>query len=75
LRVLGTIAVSEPGATLRWTSSGGRFRLLFNGTAVTVDSTARSGQIAAPALTYHQVTVNTPGSWTVQIGSDAASVT
>jgi hypothetical protein len=68
LRVLGTITVPEPGATLRWTNSAGRFRLLFNGTGVAVDSTAHSGQIAAPPLTYQQVTVNTKGRWTIRIG-------
>jgi hypothetical protein len=67
-RVLGTITVSPPGAILRWTNSAGRFRLLFNGSGVAVDSTAHSGQIAAPPLTYRQVTVETPGRWTILIG-------
>jgi hypothetical protein len=66
--VLGTIIVEPPGTTLRWTASGGRFRLLFNGTGVAADSTARGGQIAVPPLTYQQVTVETAGRWTVRIG-------
>ncbi len=66
--VLGTIVVSPPGTTLRWTASGGRFRLLFNGTGVAADSTALSGEIAVPPLTYQQVTVETTGRWTIQIG-------
>ena len=68
LRVLGTIIVPEPGATLRWTNNAGRFRLLFDRTGVAVDSTAHQGQITTPPLTYQQVTVNTPGHWTIQIG-------
>ena len=67
-RVLGTITVPEPGATMRWTNSAGRFRLLFNGTGVAVDSTARGGQLDAPAQTYRGVTVRAPGHWTVSIG-------
>ncbi len=66
-RVLGRIAVPEPGATLVWTNSAGRFRLLFNGTGLAVDSTARGGRIAAPALTYTQVTVDSTGHWTLQL--------
>jgi hypothetical protein len=67
-RVLGTITLGASGATLRWTNSGGRFRLLFDGNSLAVDSTAHSGEIAAPPLTYRQVTVRTPGRWTIQIG-------
>jgi hypothetical protein len=67
-RVLGTITVGQRGGRLRWTNSAGRFRLLFNGAGVAVDSTAHSGQIAAPPLTYQQVTVSTQGRWIIQIG-------
>lgn len=66
--VLGTIIVDPPGATLRWSDTGGRFRLLFNGNSVATDSTAHGGQIAVPPLTYQQVTVETAGRWTIQIG-------
>ena len=68
IRVLGTITVPGLGAMLRWTNSVGRFRLLFDRTGVAVDSPAHRGQIATPPLTYQQVTVNTPGHWTIQIG-------
>jgi len=67
-RVLGTITLGGSGGTLRWANSGGRFRLLFNGNSIAVDSTAHSGEIAAPPLTYRQVTVSTQGRWTIQIG-------
>jgi hypothetical protein len=66
-RVLGTIVVGEAGGRLRWANSGGRFRLHFNGIGVAVDSTAHSGEIAAPPFTYQQVTVDTPGSWIIRI--------
>jgi len=67
-RLLGTITVSQPNATLHWSNSPGRFRLLFNAGAVAVDSTAHSGQTAAPPLIYSQVTVITPGRWSLRIG-------
>jgi hypothetical protein len=67
-RVLGTIVIGPPGATLRWTNSGGYFRLLFNGNGVAADSTDHAGQISAPPLTYQQVKVETAGRWTIRIG-------
>jgi hypothetical protein len=67
-RLLGTITVSQPNATLRWSNSAGRFRLLFDAGAVAVDSTAHSGQTAAPPLIYSQVTVITQGRWSLRIG-------
>jgi hypothetical protein len=67
-RLLGTITVSQPNETLYWSNSAGRFRLLFNAGAVAVDSTAHSGQTAAPPLVYSQVTVITPGRWSLRIG-------
>jgi hypothetical protein len=67
-RLLGTIAVSQPNATLHWSNSARRFRLLFNAGAAAVKSTAHSGQTAAPPLTYSQVTVITQGRWSLRIG-------
>jgi hypothetical protein len=67
-RVLGTITIAPPGATLRWTNSGGSFRLLFDGNSVAVESSARSGQLSAPPLTYQQVAVSSQGHWTIRIG-------
>ena len=63
---LGNIVV-KGAATLRWTNTKGRFRILFDGNAIGVDSTAHAGQTAAPPQTYHNVKVNSPGHWTIQI--------
>lgn len=64
---LGTVTI--PAATmLRWTNSRGRFRVIFDGVAVGVNSTARAGRTSAPARTYREVRVDTPGSWTIRIG-------
>ncbi len=63
---LGNIIVTG-AATLRWTNTSGRFRILFDGNAVGVDSTAAAGSTTAPAQTYHQVKVDTPGRWTINI--------
>jgi hypothetical protein len=67
-KLLGTITVSQPNATLHWTNSAGRFRLLFDGGAVAVDSTASSGRTGTLPLTYSQVKVITPGRWSLRIG-------
>ncbi len=66
-RNLGTITVASP-ATLRWTSSGKRFRLLFDGGAQAVDTASHAGQTFVPAGTYSQVTVQSDGNWTIRIG-------
>jgi len=63
---LGDITIKGT-ATLRWTNSTGRFRILFDGNAAGVDSTAAAGSTTAPAQTYHQVKVDTPGHWTINI--------
>ncbi len=66
-KALGTITI-QGTATLRWTNSSGRFTILFNGGSVGVDSTGRSGSMVAPAGTYRQVDVQSPGHWTIHIG-------
>ncbi len=63
---LGDITIKGT-ATLRWTNSQGRMRILFDGNAVGVDSPANAGQTVAPAQTYHQVKVDSPGRWTINI--------
>jgi hypothetical protein len=63
---LGDITVRGT-STLRWTNTRGRIRVLFDGNAVGVDSTARAGQTPAPPQTYHDVKVDTPGHWTIRI--------
>jgi hypothetical protein len=66
-RNLGNITVASP-ATLRWTSSGKRFRLLFDGGAQAVDTASHAGQTFVPAGTYSQVSVQADGNWTIRIG-------
>jgi len=66
-RTLGNIRVGSP-ATPRWTNSGTRFRLLFDGGAQAIDATSHAGQTFVPAGTYSQVTVQADGNWTIRIG-------
>jgi hypothetical protein len=66
-RNLGTIMVASP-AGLRWTSTGKRFQLLFDGGVQAIVSTSHAGQIFVPARTYYQVRVQTDGDWTMRIG-------
>jgi hypothetical protein len=66
-RNLGNITVASP-ATLRWTSTGKRFQLLFDGGLQAIDSTSHAGQTFVPAQTYFQVRVQTDGDWTMRIG-------
>jgi hypothetical protein len=53
---------------VRWTSAGPRFRLTYDGTAVAVDSTERSGSLTAPPQLYRDVVVEAKGRWTLVIG-------
>lgn len=64
---LGNLTISAPG-TLRWTDSGARFRLTYQGSAAVIDSTARSGSLPVPAGTYRDVQVQAGGKWTIRIG-------
>jgi hypothetical protein len=64
-RRLGTITVHAPGARVRWTSRGGRFRVVYDGRGVAVDSRARSGMLVVPAGVYRKVTVLAGRRWTI----------
>jgi hypothetical protein len=64
---LGTVRLQAP-AMIRWTNTSGRFVILFNGGGVGVDSTARSGELFAPAGVYRDVEITSVGSWTLRVG-------
>ncbi len=66
-RAIGTITIAVP-ATLRWTSSGSRFQLFFDGGLQAISSADHSGQTFAPAQTYYGVRVVSDGRWTIRIG-------
>lgn len=63
---LGDITVTGT-ATLSWTTNRGPMRILFDGSAVGVDSTASAGRMVVPPQTYRQVKVDTHGHWTIKI--------
>ncbi len=63
--MLGTIVLRRPVTTVRWSNSAGRFRLLYDGGGVAVDSAARAGAFRAPPMTYHRVTVVSSGRWSL----------
>ncbi len=67
-KVLGTITLSAQSTSVRWSNSSGRFRLIYDGNGVAIDSSARTGSLVAPPMVYHQVTVDSPGHWSLQLG-------
>ena len=64
---LGTITVSQPGATLRWTNRGGEFRLLYGRSGLAVESRAPAGRFGVPPMTYRDVRVESGGRWTIRL--------
>jgi hypothetical protein len=64
---IGTITVVQPGGTLRWTNSGGTFRLLYGGSDVAIASTASGGSFEVPPMTYRAVRVQSGGRWTIRL--------
>lgn len=63
--MLGTLTL-ERSQTLRWTSTGGHFEILFGNGEAAVRSTAATGELFAPTGTYQAVAVHASGHWTLR---------
>ena len=64
---LGTVNLGA-GTVIRWTNTSGHFLILFDGSGVGVDSTAKQGELLAPAGLYRDIQVESVGRWTLRVG-------
>jgi hypothetical protein len=63
---LGTLHIATD-STIHWTDDGGLFAFTDSGDGIFVNSQGSNGVSQVSAGTYHGVSVNAAGNWTIQI--------